>query len=111
MVEFGEELVLSVGDGLRVESGDLGCSFSRADRVFGLLGEEGAVALRVGVALGDCCGDTGGAGIRGSRWSNRGWAVWTLVATGAMSGEALGHLFLQFERRCGFRFVRCSVQW
>src|SRR5216683_1095472 len=73
LIEIGEELVLGVGDGLGVESGGLGCSLSRADGLFGLLGEEGAVALRVGVAL--------------------------------------GHLLLEREGSCGFRFVLCFVQW
>jgi hypothetical protein len=63
LVEFGEELVLGVGDGLGVEGCDFGGSFSGADGVFGLLGEEGAVAFRVGVAFGYGCGDAGGAGV------------------------------------------------
>jgi hypothetical protein len=63
LVEFGEELVLGVGDGLGVEGCDFGGSFSGADGVFGLLGEEGTVAFRVGVAFGYGCGDAGGAGV------------------------------------------------
>ena len=96
MIEFGEELVLGVGDGLGVESGDLGCSFSGADGAFGLLGEEGAVALGVGVALGDGGGDAGGAGVRGGGGSDgSSGVVGALVAAGAMRGEALGHLLLE----------------
>ena len=63
LIEFGEELILCVGDGLSVESGDLGCGFGGADGAFGLLGEEGAVALGVGVALGDSGCDAGGASV------------------------------------------------
>ena len=111
MVEFGEELILGVGDGLRVESGDLGCGFSGADGVFGLLGEEGAVALRVGVALGDRGGDAGGAGASGDGCSDGSRAVGALVAAGTMRGQALSHLLLKRERGCGFRLVRHFVQW
>jgi len=94
LIEFGEKLVLGVGDGLGVESGDLGCGLSRADGVFCLLGEEGAVALRVGIALGDGSGDAGGAGVRRGGWNDSSGAVRALAAAGAMSGETLGHLFL-----------------
>ncbi len=50
-------MVLGVGCGLGAASGGLGGGFGGADGVFGLLGEEGAVALGVGVALGDGGGD------------------------------------------------------
>ena len=102
---------MGVGDGLGVEGGYLGCSLSRTDGVFGLLGEEGSVALRVGVAFGDCSGDAGGAGVRGGRRNDWRGALRTMIAAGAMRGEALGHLLLQREGRCGFRFVRGFVQW
>ena len=111
MIEFGEKLVLGVGDGLGVETGNFGCSFSGADGVFGLLGEEGAVALRVGVALGDGCGDARGAAVCGGGRNDRSGAGQALGAAGAMSGEALGHLLLERKRSCGFRFIRCFVQW
>jgi hypothetical protein len=102
---------LGVGDSLRVESGDLGCGFSGADGVFGLLGEEGAVALRVGVALSDGGGDAGGAGACGGGCDDGGRAVGALVAAGTMRGEAVGHLLLEREGSCGFRFGRRFVQW
>ena len=111
MLEFGEELVLGIGDGLRVESGDLGCSFSGADGVFCLLGEKGAVALRVSVALSDCGGDAGGAGFCGCGFGNGSRTIGALIATGTMRGEALGHLLLEREGSCGLRFVRRFVQW
>jgi hypothetical protein len=112
LIEFGEELILCVGDGLSVESGDLGCSFRGANGVLGLLGEEGAVALGVGVALGDGGGDAGGASVSRGGWNDgsNGVAL-MLVTAGAMSGETLGHLFLQRKVSCGFRFSRGFVQW
>lgn len=112
LIEFGEELILCVGDGLSIESGDLGCSFCGANGVFGLLGEEGAVALGVGVTLGDSGGDAGGASVsrRGRNDGSNGVAL-MLVTAGAMSGETLGHLFLQRRVSCGFRFSRGFVQW
>ena len=102
---------MGVGDGLGVESGDLGGGFSGADGVFGLLGQEGAVALRVGVALGYGCGDAGGAGVFGCGSSDRSRAVGLLAAAGTMRGEALGYLFFEREGGCGFRLLRCFVQW
>jgi hypothetical protein len=95
LIEFGEELILCVGHGLSVESGDLGCGFCGANGVLGLLGEEGAVALGVGVSLGDGGGDAGGASVsrRGRNDGSNGVAL-MLVTAGAMSGETLGHLFL-----------------
>ena len=70
LVEFEEELVLGVGDGLGVEGGDLGGGLGLADGALGFGGEEGAVALGVGVALGDGSGDAGGAGFGGRGWSD-----------------------------------------
>jgi hypothetical protein len=94
LIEVGEELELGVGDGLGVASCDLGCSLCRAYGVFGLLGEEGAVALGVCVALGDGCGDSRGAGVCGGGLSDRCGVALVLGAAGAMGGEALGHLLL-----------------
>ena len=73
LVEFEEELVLGLGDGAGVEGGDLGGGFGLADGALGFFGEEGAVALGLGVALGDGGGDAGGAGL-GGRWLGR--SVW-----------------------------------
>ena len=111
MIEVGEELVLGVGDGLRVETSDFGCGFSGTDGVFCLFGEEGAVALRVGVAFGDGCGDAGGAGVGGGGRSDGSWTVLSLVAAGTMGCEALGGLLLEREGSCGFRLVWRFVQW
>jgi hypothetical protein len=110
LIEFGEKLVLSVGDSLRVETGDLGCGLGGTDGVFGLLGEEGTVALRVGVTLGDGGGDAGGAGTWGGGCRDGSRDVGPLVAAGTMRGEALGHLLLEREGSCGFRFGRRFVQ-
>ena len=111
MIEFGEEFVLSVGDSVGVESGNFGSSFSLVDSGFGLRGKKGAVTLRVGVTLGNCGGDAGGAGVCGDGIGDGSDGIaYALGAACAMSGEALGHLFLQCKRRCGFRFGRGFVQ-
>jgi hypothetical protein len=110
-IKFIEELVLGGGDGLCVEGGDFGCGFRGADGVFGLLGEEGAVALGVGVTLGDGGGDAGGAGVGGGGCDDRRDRVAGVPgAAGAMIGEALGDLLPECKRCVGFRFVRRFVQ-
>ena len=113
LVELGEELVLGVGDGLGVESGDLGGGFCLADSGFGLRGKKGAVALGVGVALGDGGGDAGGTGVCRCGVAHRrdGCRPGVLGAAGAMGGETLRHLFFQCKGRSGFRFGRGFVQW
>ena len=95
-VEGFEEVELRGGYGAGGNGGDLGCSFGLADGGLGLGGEEGAVALGVGVALGDGCGDARGASA-GRRVDGRGrrrggGGLW---AAGAMGGEALGYLLAE----------------
>ena len=102
---------MSLSYGLGVESRDLRGCFGLADGGFGLLGEEGAVALGVGVALGNGGCDARCAGARGSvRCIRIYWSGCALGAAGAMRGEALGCLLFQSERN-GFRLGLGFVQW
>ena len=96
LIEFGEELVLSVGDGLGAERRDLGGRLSFANGGLGLGGEEGAVALGVCIALSDSGGDAGGAGVCWDGSLAMGVTELREVpgAAGAMGGETFGHLFL-----------------
>ena len=95
MIEFGKKLVLGVGDGLGVEGGNLCGGFGLVDCGFGLGGKEGAVALRMGVALCDGGGDARGAGVGGSWTVDRSYGVTHGLGTAcAMSGESLGYLLL-----------------
>jgi hypothetical protein len=99
LIEFGEELVLGVGDCLGVASCDFGGSLGFADGGFGLRGEKGAVALRVGVALGDGGSDAGGSRVCRLRSGDGDCvAAGPLRATGSVRGEALGDLFFEGER-------------
>ena len=108
LIQFGEKLSLDFCDGLSVQ----GCDFRRlglADSGFRLLGKEGAVSLGVGVTLGHRGCDAGGPWIGGFSVGSYG-ICWWLSAAGAMRGEALGCLFLESNRGCGFRFRPDFVQ-
>ena len=95
LFEFEEELGLRVGYGLCVEGGELGV-FGIANGSFGFGGEEGAVALGLGVTFGDGGGDLGGACACGSGDEGRGGgARGVALAAGAMGGYALGGLLLE----------------
>ncbi len=116
MVEISEKLLLRYGDGLGVDGGNLRGGVSLVDGAFGFRGEKGAVGLRVGVALGDGCGDVCGAN---SRWAGaglrdageRGGSGGGLSPASAMGGDTIRDLLLegsggevglrQFERRQG----------
>ena len=112
MIELGEELVLCVGNCLCGGGSDLGGRFGPTDGRFGFGGEEGTVALGVGVAFSYCGGDAGCAGLCGSGRSDRGDGVGrALGAAGTMSGEAFCYLLLQVEGGCGSRFGCGFVQW
>jgi hypothetical protein len=117
-VEFGEEVVLDLGDGLGVAGSDFGCGFGLAsdgvglaDGTFSLFGQEGAVALGLGVAFRNGSCDAGGSlagGRRGRRCSRAGRAG----AAGTVSREAFGDLLLESEglERCfcfAGGFVHC----
>lgn len=116
MVEVSEELLLRHCDGLGVDGGNLRGGVSLMDGAFGFRGEKGAVGLRVGVALGDSCGDVRGAD---SRWAGAGLRDagegggrgGSLSPASAMGRDTIGDLLLeggggeiglrQFERRQG----------
>ena len=111
LVEFEEELILSFSDG----AGAAGCYFGGGlglvDGALGFCGEEVAIALGVGVALGDRGGDAGGTGFDGDGRGDvgdGGTAGWT-GAAGAMGREALGHL-LPEGKGGGFGFGGRFVQ-
>ena len=108
LVEFGEQLILRVGDGLGAAGGDLGCGLGLTDGAFGLGGEEGAIALGVGVALGYGGGDAGGAGLCRGGTERRAQSARRIAGVaGAVGGEPFGDLLLQGEGRVGgFRFRR-----
>jgi hypothetical protein len=61
LIEFGEELVLGFCDGVGADGGNFSGGLSFMDGTFGLGGEEGAVGLRVSVALGHGGSDAGRA--------------------------------------------------
>jgi hypothetical protein len=66
------------------------------DGFLGLGGEEGAVALRLGVTLCHCCCDACGAGLSGGGDGDGGSGGWRgALAAGAMGCDALGGLLLQ----------------
>jgi hypothetical protein len=118
LIEFGEELVLGVGGCLGTSSRGLGGGFSGADCVFSLLGEEGAVALGVGVTLGNCCSNAGGAGVCRGNCDRGPRAIVGVGAACAMGGETLSYLLLQRKGSCGcgfrfggFRLALVFVQW
>ncbi len=105
MVEVSEELLLRYCDGLGVYGGNLRGGVSLMDGAFGFRGEEGAVGLRVGVALGDSCGDVRGAD---SRWAGAGLGEAGLGTAGeggglggglspasAMGRDTIGDLLLE----------------
>jgi len=64
LIELRQKLVLGVGYGLGTESGNLSRGFGFADSGLGLLGEKGAIAGGVGIALGNGGGDAGGTRLR-----------------------------------------------
>ena len=102
VVEFGEEVVLGVGDGLCGEDGDVDGCFGLTDGVFGFGGEDGAIAGGVSVALGDGGGDACSTGLGGGGdGDGRGGAGGGGAAAGAVGGEALGDLLLEGERGGG----------
>lgn len=101
VVEFGEEVVLDLGEGLGISLGDLGSGFGLSSGFLGftygasgLFGEEVVVGLGMGVALGDCGGDTGTWRCGGVGLSDRSGGA---GSAGAMRGEALGDLLLKRE--------------
>jgi len=94
LVELEEELVLRFGDGVCVEGSDLGGGFGLVNSALGFGGEEGAIAWRVGVPLGDGGSDAGGAGFGRSGRSDGGERGSGTRATGTVCGEALGDLLL-----------------
>ncbi len=65
LIERFEEVELGCGDGAGGDGSDLGGSFGLVDCGLGLGSKKGAVALGVGVALGDGGGDPRGAGAGG----------------------------------------------
>ena len=95
---------MGCGYGEGVYGRDVGGGFGLADGGLGLGGEEGAVALGVGVTLGYGGGDARGAGARrsgdgrGRRWGGR-----VSLAAGAVSREAGGDLLLE-----GFGVLKCE---
>ena len=96
LFEFFKEVELGCGDGQGVDGGDVRGGFGLADGGLGFGGEEGAVALGVGVALGYCGGDAGGPGARGSGdGSGRGRSGGVSLAAGAMGGETRGDLLFE----------------
>jgi hypothetical protein len=111
-VEGFEEALLGCGDGLGVERGDFGCGAGLLGGAFGLGGQEGAIALGVGVALGDGGCDLRGAGVGGACGLDCGGLRGVAAAAAAMRGEALGDLGAQGLGRC-FRGdgygVRCKL--
>jgi len=108
LVKLGQQLVLGGGDGLGAAGGDF-CGglglLGLPDGAFGLGGQEGAVALGVGVAFGNCGGDAGSAGLcgRGAGRRNGRRGGLRLVVAGAVGGESFGHLLFQCKGR-GRRF-------
>jgi hypothetical protein len=95
LIEFCEEFVLSVGDGLGAERRDLGGRLGFANGGLGLCREIGAVTLGVRIALRDSGGDAGGAWVcRDGFGDGRDRVREVLGAAGAMGGETFGHLFL-----------------
>ena len=112
LVEFEEELVLGLGNGPGVEDCDFCGGFGLTDGSLCFFGEEGAVALGLGVAFGDGGGDLGGAGFGGRRWSyGCGSVAGGAGATGAVSCEALGHLLLEGEGGGCFHLAGSFVWW
>ena len=95
---------MGCGHGQGVYGGDVGGGFGLADGGLGLGGEEGAVALGVGVALGYGGGDASGAGARrGGDGSGRWRCGRVSLAAGAVGGEAGGDLLLE-----GFGVLKCK---
>jgi hypothetical protein len=117
VVEFFEEVELGFGDGAGVEGGNFGGGFGLADGGLGLGGEEGAVALGVGVAFRDGGGDAGGAGAGGrGDGDGRGSGGRGALAAGTMRSEAGGDLLLEvylpFESEgFGSVFLRVLAEW
>ena len=103
-VEFGKEVVLNLGDGLGVASGDFGGGFGLAgdgvglaDCTFCLFSEKGAIALGLGVAFCNGGGDTGGSLAGCRRCSRRCGRAGRAGAAGTVSREAFGDLLLEGE--------------
>jgi hypothetical protein len=112
LIELVEELVLGVGYGLGVDGCDLGCGLCLVDGAFCFGGEEGAVALGVGVSFGDSGGDAGGTDFGWGGWDDvSDGAAGALGATSTMSGETFGGLLFQAEGGSSFRFGSGFVQW
>ena len=115
LVEFGEQLVLGVGDGLGAAGGDFGGGLGFVDGAFGLGGEEGAVALGVGVALGYSGGDASAGFCRSGAddgWDGCGGLRGIAGVAGAVGGETFGDLLLEGEgSQCCFRFFGGFVKW
>jgi hypothetical protein len=75
---------------------DFGCGLRLLNGSFGLGGEEGAVALRLGITLGYGGGDLSSARLgRGGANDRRCRRGRLLSMTGAMCGETLGYLLLE----------------
>src|SRR6266851_3298355 len=101
LIEFEEELVLGFGNGLGL-----------ADGALGLFGEEGAIALGLGVAFGDGGGDLGSTAFRVRGLGDGGYGgACGAGAASAVGGEAFGYLLLE-GKGCGgcFRFAEGLVQ-
>ncbi len=94
MIEGVEEQLLGCCHGLGVEYGDLCRGLCLLGGALGLGGKVGAVAGGVGVTLGDGGGNATGAG-RGGGCGREGEGWLRLIATAAMSGEAVGDLAVE----------------
>ena len=93
LVEGVQQGLLGGGDGLSIEGGDFGSGAGLLDGALGLGGEEGTIALGMGIALGDSGGDTRGA--TGGRLGGRGsgcTAGLRGATAAAMRGQAFGNL-------------------
>jgi len=102
-LEVGEEPLLGDGDGLGADGGDLRGSVGLVDGAFSFGRKEGAVALRVCVALRNGCGDVGGAAARLSgRDGRRTGYAGCFPAARTVSGEPVGDLLLE----CGLLLDR-----
>jgi hypothetical protein len=95
LIELGEKLVLSVGNCLCGGGSNLSGCFGPTDGGFGFGGEEGTVALGVGVAFSYRGGDAGCASPCSSRRNDGGVGRGTaLGAAGTMSSKPFGYLLL-----------------